>query len=202
MTPTFCAWRLTARFPSENDDMTATLKFKDTLRLRGAIEVAKWRLEDPNDPLQRELALRLGPNDEHGGLWLPDGEGYGENLFLNVGINRLLDLLTGTSALTFTNAEAQIGIGDSSAAAAATQTDLQAASNKTWKAMDATFPPAASSQSTQFKSTFGTADANYVWAEFAVRRATGTLLLDRGVSAMGTKTSAGTWVPTVTISIA
>lgn len=176
-----------------------TLKFRDIAQFRGSIHVRKFRLDDPRDPLQRALALKLTPDDDHGGLYLPDGEAEGENLFLNVGINRIFELITGASSATFTNAEAQIGIGDSSTAAAAGQTDLQAASNKTWKAMDATFPTAGTSQQAQFKSTFGTADANYVWAEFAVRRSTGTLLLDRGVSAMGTKTSAGTWVPTVTL---
>lgn len=177
-------------------------KFHDVLCLRGDIHIRKYRLEDPRDPLQRALSLRLTPDDDHGGLYLPDGEAEGSNLFLNVGINRLLDLLTGQSSATFTNAEAQIGIGDSSTAAAAGQTDLQAATNKTYKAMDATFPPAAASQATSFKSTFITTDANYAWQEFVVRRSTGTLCLDRGVSSMGTKTSAGTWVPTVTISIA
>lgn len=176
-------------------------KFKDVLRLRGAIYVEKWRLEDPRDPLQRALALTLKPSDDHGGLYLPDGEAEAHNLFLNVGINRLLDLMTGNSSAAWTNADAQIGIGDSSTAAAAGQTDLQAATNKTYKAMDATYPTAAASQQTQFKSTFGTSDANYAWNEFVVRKSTGTLCLDRGVSSMGTKTSAGTWVPTVTVSI-
>lgn len=92
-------------------------------------------------------------------------------------------------------------LGDSSTAAAAGQTDLQAASNKTWKAMDATYPTAGTSQQAVFRSTFATGDANYAWNEFAVRRSTGTLLLNRGVSSMGTKTSAGTWVATVTMSL-
>lgn len=177
-------------------------QFKDVLRLRGTIHVRKFRLEDPRDPLQRALALQLKPDDEHGGLYLPDGEATGENLFLNVGINRIWDLVTGASAATFTNAEAQIGIGDSSTAAAAGQTDLQAATNKTYKGMDASFPTSGTSQQAAFKSTFTTTDANYAWQEFVVRRSTGTLCLDRGVSSMGTKTSAGTWVPTVTLTIA
>ena len=175
---------------------------EDVIRLRGTIHVRKFRLEDPRDPVQRALALVLKPDDDHGGLYLPDGEASGENLFLNVGINRIWDLVIGASAATFTNAEAQIGIGDSATAAVASQTDLQAGANKTYKAMDASFPTSGSSQQSQYKSTFTTGDANYVWNEFVVRRSTGTLCLDRGVSSMGTKTSAGTWVPTVTLSIA
>lgn len=161
-------------------------KYRDTFQLRGDIYVEKYE--------HSELGNLLSP-------LVRKGEAEGSNLFLTVGINRLLDLLTGNSAATFTNAEAQIGIGDSATAATAGQTDLQAATNKTYKSMDATFPPAAAAGSVSFKSTFGTTDANYTWAEFVVRRATGTLCLDRGVSAMGTKTVAGTWVPTVTISI-
>lgn len=181
--------------------MLTVPKFSDVARFRGHIHVAKFRLADPSDPIQRAAALRLKPSDEHGGLWLPDGEAEGTNLFLNVGINRIWDLVTGASSATFTNGEAQVGIGDSSTAAAAGQTDLQAASNKTWKAMDASYPTSGTSQQAVFRSTFATGDANYTWAEFAVRRSTGTLLLNRGVSAMGTKTSAGTWVATVTLSI-
>lgn len=176
-------------------------KFHGIARLRGEIHILKYRLEDPRDPVQRELALKLKPDDDHGGLYLPDGEAHGENLFLNVGINRIWDLVTGNSAATFTNAEAQIGIGDSSTAAAAGQTDLQAATNKTYKAMDASFPTSGTSQQAAFKSTFTTTDANYAWNEFVVRRSTGTLCLDRGVFSGGTKTSAGTWVPTVTLSM-
>lgn len=151
----------------------------------GRIDVDKFEHTDPSDPTSP--------------LVLVD-RAEGKNLFLNAGITRIWELVLGSSTATFTNAEAQVGIGDSSTAAAASQTDLQAASNKTWKAMDATYPQ-QSAQSLIFRSTFLTSDANYVWAEFAVRRSTGALLLNRGVSAMGTKTSAGQWVATVTLSI-
>lgn len=176
-------------------------KFKDIARVRGTILVQKFRLQDPGDPLQRQLARRIGPDGDHGGLWVPDGEGYGENTFLNVGINRLWELVIGASVATFTNLEAQIGIGDNGAAPAAGQTDLQAAVNKTYKGMDVGYPTAGSGQAAQFKATFGIGDANYAWQEFVVRHASTLICLDRGVASMGTKTSAGTWVPTVTLSI-
>lgn len=169
------------------DDTLYRELFKDKARARGNILVVKHRLIDPHDPLS---AMRY------------EGEARGSNLFLNVGINRIWDLVTGNSSATFTNAEAQVGIGDSATAAAAGQTDLQAATNKTWVAMDATYPTSGSSQQAVFRSTFGSGVANYVWNEFAVRRATGTLLLDRGVSSMGTKTAGGVWTATVTLSIA
>lgn len=120
---------------------------------------------------------------------------------------------TGTAgqALTFfNNGNAAIGAGDSSTAAAATQTDLQASTNKLRKAMDATFPAhtdatTSGAASTQFKSTFGTSDANWAWAEWGVfnspTAATGRML-NRKVESLGTKTSAASWAMTVTLSLA
>jgi len=116
----------------------------------------------------------------------------------------------GQSLTYFNNAQAAIGVGDSSTAAAATQTDLQASTNKLRKAMDATFPvhadgvtsPAAS---IQFKSTFATGDANFAWQEWGVfNSATGGTgrMLNRKVESLGTKTSAASWAFTVTLTLA
>jgi hypothetical protein len=122
----------------------------------------------------------------------------------------------------FNNAQAVTGVGDSSTAAAAGQFDLQAASNRLWVAMDATFPtlPAATVNQIVFRSTYGSAQGNYAWNEFAIANDNGSNvtipgsaarsavsganngnLLDRVVSAQGTKTVGQTWVPTMTLSI-
>lgn len=111
----------------------------------------------------------------------------------------------------FSNARAAIGVGDSTTAAADTQTDLQAATNKLRRAMDATYPLHSDSNSVvgaksiSFRSTFATADANWVWNEWGVfnsaTAATGRML-NRKVEALGTKTSAATWVLTITLSLA
>jgi hypothetical protein len=45
-----------------------------------------------------------------------------------------------TGRRRYTNANARLGVGDSSAVFAATQTDLQAVTNKLRKAMDASYP--------------------------------------------------------------
>lgn len=123
------------------------------------------------------------------------------NLLLNEGITRLLNLLIGTTTNPFNNANARLGVGDSSTAEAASQTDLQAATNKLYKAMDATFP-SVSAQTVTFRSTFGSADANYAWNEFSADNG-GTALenLNRKVSAQGTKASGQTWTLTLTITI-
>lgn len=138
------------------------------------------------------------------------------NLLMNGGISCLWQCLIGNGsgtagqALTFfNNANAAIGAGDSTTAAAATQTDLQASTNKLRKAMDASFPAhtdgtSSGAASIQFKSTFGTSDANWAWQEWGVfnspTAATGRML-NRKVESLGTKTSAASWALTVTITL-
>ena len=89
------------------------------------------------------------------------------NLLLNEGIAELLLLLTGGAATAFSNANARLGVGDSTAAAAAAQTGLQAASNKTYQAMEAGYPQIAA-QTVTFRAVFGSAAANHAWQEFTV----------------------------------
>ena len=107
----------------------------------------------------------------------------------------------GEAVTEFSNANAYIGVGDSVTAFAATQTDLQAATNKLRKAMDATYPTRAANVLT-FKSTFTTAEANFAWAEWGVFNAsTAGTMMNRKVEALGTKTSAQSWAFTVTNTI-
>ena len=90
------------------------------------------------------------------------------NLLLNEGINELWTLVCAATAIRFDNTNAYTGVGDSSAAEAATQTDLQAATNKLYKAMDAGYPTYGSAQKATWRSTYASADANFVWAECTV----------------------------------
>jgi len=124
------------------------------------------------------------------------------NLGLNEGIQEALDLICGLGSPTsFANATAQTGVGDSTTAEAATQTDLQAVTNKTYKGMDTGYP-SRSAQTINFRSTYGSTDANYAWAEFIVRNgATALKDIIRKVSAQGTKTSGQTWELTVQITM-
>lgn len=136
------------------------------------------------------------------------------NLLMYGGISNLWQCLigngTGTAAQTltfFNNGNAYIGVGDSSTAAAATQTDLQAASNKLRKAMDATYPThtdgtTSGAATITFRSTFGSSDANFAWAEWAVfNGSSGGRMLNRKVESLGTKASGSTWQLTVTITL-
>ena len=126
-----------------------------------------------------------------------------ENCLLNTGIAEFEDLFIGAvsgASHIFDNAHATIGVGDSNTAADATQTDLQAETNKTYKAMDSTYP-SRSSQTLTFQSTFDSADANYVWNEWVIKQSTSAICLNRHVDSMGTKASGSTWVLQVTITI-
>ncbi len=126
---------------------------------------------------------------------------FKKNILVNAGINVMESLLIGGAGTVFSNANAYIGVGDSSTAAAAAQTDLQAATNKLRKAMNATYPQQGS-QVLTFQSDFGSSDANFAWNEFAVFNASsGGTMLNRKVSAEGTKTSGQTWRVTITITI-
>lgn len=125
-----------------------------------------------------------------------EGEG---NCLLNTGIDEMWDLIVGDSANHFNNASAQIGVGDSNTAANATQTDLQAATNKTYKGMETGYPTSTSQKAT-FKASFGASDANYTWNEWVVKQVSSGKCLNRKVDALGTKSS-GTWTLEVSITL-
>jgi hypothetical protein len=142
-------------------------------------------------------------------------EDFAGNLMMNGGVSALWEQAIGNGTTTadqnltyFSNARAAIGVGDSTTAAADTQNDLQAATNKLRKGMEATYPThadgtGAGADTITFRSSFATGDANFAWQEWAVfnsvTAATGRML-NRKVESLGTKSS-GTWTLTVTIQI-
>lgn len=122
------------------------------------------------------------------------------NILVNAGIQLMLDKLIGGAGTVFDNTNAAIGVGDSSTAAAASQTDLQASTNKVRVGMDATFP-SRSGQTMTWRSSFGPSQANFAWQEWAIFNATsGGTMLNRKVESLGTKSS-GTWVLAVSVTI-
>ncbi|MER9355553.1 hypothetical protein NKI61_19985 [Mesorhizobium sp. M0514] len=101
----------------------------------------------------------------------------------------------------FDASNAYLGVGDSATAFAASQTDLQAASNKLRKGMEATYPSRATNV-LSFRSLFGTGDANWHWQEWALfNAAAAATMLSRKVEDLGTKTSAQSWLLTVDITV-
>lgn len=114
----------------------------------------------------------------------------------------LTSLTVGAGGTAFNNANSYFGVGDSTAVFAQGQTDLQAATNKFRKAMDATYPTLATNVVT-FRSTFATADANYAWQEWGIFNASAAgTMLSRKVESLGTKTSAQSWQITAVLTFA
>ena len=149
----------------------------------------------------------------------PDAKPYevvhiDSNLLMYGGASCLIECLIGNGTSTaaqtltyFSNGRAYLGVGDSSTAAAATQTDLQAATNKSRKAMEATFPThtdgtTSGAASAVWKSSWDTASGNYAWAEIGLFNASsGGRMLNRKVVTLGTKTNADTWTLSLTLTI-
>lgn len=119
----------------------------------------------------------------------------------NAGAVLAATALINDSATFLNNANAYLGVGDSTTAFSAAHTDLQAASNKLRVAMDSTYPQRSSNVLT-FRSTFTTGQANFAWQEWGVFNASSSgTMFSRKVESLGTKTSAQTWQLTATITV-
>lgn len=118
----------------------------------------------------------------------------------NAGVNFLAQAAVGQGTV-FNASNARLGVGNGSAAFAASQTDLQGTS-KVRKAMDSGYPIVAAPTLT-FKSTFDTSEANFDWREWGIfNAATGGVMLNRVVESNGTKQNNQTWVLEVAITFA
>lgn len=142
--------------------------------------------------------------DMHAGLDPDEIENHPDNLLLNAGINRLLDLLIGAGGTAYNAANSRIGVGDSSTAAAATDTALIAATNKFYKLVSSV---SRTNQTVTWVATVASADGNFAWNEWVIDNGTAdsttnvTPTLNRKVASMGTKASGSAWQITVTITI-
>ena len=163
-------------------------------------DVARWLCRYKLSKYHQDIEPYRGREDEFHKLFQPyeilKGEG---NCLLNSGIDEMWDLITGASGNYYNNANAQIGVGDSSTAADPSQTDLEAATNKTYKGMEAGYPT-STSQKLTLKSSFGSSEANYAWEEWVAKQGTSAICLNRKVDSLGTKAS-GTWTLEVTITL-
>ena len=98
-------------------------------------------------------------------------------------------------------ANARLGVGDSTTAYAASQTDLQAVTNKFRKLVSGA--PGRSANVLTFIATFATGEANFAWNEIGVfNTATANQgMLSRVVQSLGTKAS-GDWSLTLSVTVA
>jgi len=110
------------------------------------------------------------------------------------------DIGTSKTYNAFDVTHAYLGVGDSTAVFSATQTNLQAATNKLRKLVDAA--PTFSTATINFVATFTTAEANYAWQEDGIFNAvTAGEMLTRNVQYLIVKTSAVSVVFTKTLTI-
>lgn len=96
-----------------------------------------------------------------------------DNLIVNVGKDSILKYLGNISGGGYAN---EIGTGDSSTAAGATDTDLLAATNKLWKTIDSTARSYVR-PTLYISADFGYSEANWTWNELGLRDNQGTQLL-------------------------
>lgn len=122
------------------------------------------------------------------------------NLFLNGGSNIIWTAISAGGITLFNNTNAKIKVGDSSAAEVATQTDLQG-TNTFAQGMDGGFPNLSGTGNSVFnlQATVGGGNGNFAWNEFGVTN--GTIMLNRKVSAQGTKISGQVWTLAVSLSL-
>ena len=119
----------------------------------------------------------------------------------NAGRDHIATTLIGAAVTAYNNANAYLGVGDSSTAFAASQTDLQAASNKLRVAMDSTYPQQSTNVLT-LRSTFSTSQANFAWNEWGVFNASSSgTMLSRKVESLGTKANTQSWQLTATLTV-
>jgi hypothetical protein len=168
------------------------VKIKKEIADRNKIEHAVWK-------------IRKFANDEAYRLNNPFEEvSFEGNALVNEGINYLWTIVA-TDAKTGTpwsnaNANLIVGTGSGGEAPGDVEGTFTAGVKKV---MDATYPTYGTSQKVTWKSTYGSGDANQVWAEFGVLNAASSgKLLNRKVSAQGTKTSGQTWELILQITLA
>jgi len=115
------------------------MKIKDKIRFKTEWRVDKFK--DPNNVIAE--MLKSGLSIEEVKQLFPDSfigsEVFKENVALNEGLQNLINIICGIGTTTlYNNANARLGVGDNSAAEAATQVMLQAIATKTaWAASTA-----------------------------------------------------------------
>lgn len=159
----------------------------------GIIEYAKWK---PHWKIEKYHGDVVSPEN------LFETDEFDGNILLNEGITALLTLLIGGGGTAFNAANAYIGVGDSVTAAAASQTGLQASTNKAYVVMDGTYPQVLN-QTVTFRATFGSAVGNFAWQEFSIANGNSDAAtnLSRKVESHSTKVAGDTFVVSCTVTI-
>lgn len=123
------------------------------------------------------------------------------NALVNQGMNEMWTVLCSASGNEWDNTNAVLIVGTGSGAE--DPTDVEGTfTGGVKKAMDGGFPTYGTLQKAIWQATYGSAEANQVWGEFGVLNNTTTGdLMNRKVSAQGTKTAGQTWELTLEITL-
>jgi hypothetical protein len=178
------------------------VRMKDVLRMNIEWTIYKWGKIPHEITGYLQQGLSIEDAARMLGVQMPPIVHIHGNLGLNEGLGELIDIICGLGTPTkWDNGHAYLGVGDSNTGESASQTGLQAATNKTWKAMDGGYP-SRSNQTAEWRATFGSSDANYAWEEYTVVNTADDSgkNLNRKCSSKGTKTSGETWTLSLKIT--
>ncbi len=173
------------------------------------VEYAR-RLSGLAEPAAAELRELCG--------WPEDGavEAYG-NLLVTAGLNQITNLITGGGDNPFSHANAIVGVGAGTTAAAVGDTALtdDNTSSAWYQQADSSYPTASDGVIT-CESTFGSGAANFAWQEWcwafggggaitagdhlSAVTSTPPVMINHKVQSLGTKSS-GSWVFTATVTL-
>jgi hypothetical protein len=142
--------------------------------------------------------------------YTPDYAESDGNLLTTAGLARITSLITAGGGQAWDTTHTRIGVGNDATAAGVGNTDLTAAagsSNRQFQTADNSTPTTSNGVIT-VRATHGTSVSNFHWQEWGIDQGTanGTTvvatLMNHKVTDLGTKTSAASWVFTVTVTLA
>ncbi len=127
---------------------------KEPIALKGRVHIKAWEKQsDGTEKVVKDVTFN--------------------NLMVTAGKDAILQYIGYKNILTLGYAKS-IGVGDSTTAAAVGQTDLQASSNKVWKAIDDATGRVFISPTLYLSVDFGYSEANFTWNELGLRDAQGS----------------------------
>jgi hypothetical protein len=186
------------------DSLAAAAAFHQTTDEPTAAQLLAWRDATPMQMDAVNTAESVAASHDYSTF----DEPY--NLLTTAGLARITSLIVAGGGQAWNNTNSRIGVGNSATSATVADTDLGAAAgsaNRQFQVSNATYPQTANGVIT-FQSTFSTSVANFTWNEWCIDEGTtnGTTvvatMMNHKISSLGTKTSASSWIFTVTVTLA